>query len=411
MGKILKLLEIFEESVSVLKTNGMRTALSALGIIIGIGSVIALMTLGQASQQNVKNKIQALGSNLLVIRPGAQGSGFLRSSSSGSTVLKNSDAEAIASSQRITTIDSVASEYSSRTQLAYERNNTNVSVTGVTGKYFDIRNITLTIGSAITDQQSKNMEKVVVLGPTVVEDLFGTDANPLGKSIRINGTSFTVIGVTKSKGSGGSSSSDEVAYVPLQTAQKVLFGVDYLSTIYVTAKSEEVMDAAQNQLGFLLLELHRKSTPADADFRVSSQADILETATEVTGTFTTLLTGIAAISLIVGGIGIMNIMLVTVTERTMEIGLRMSLGAKGKTIIAQFLTEAVVLTILGGTVGVILGVGASIALTKYMSYPTTIAYHSIALAVVVSCVIGIVFGWYPAYKASKLQPIEALRYE
>jgi putative ABC transport system permease protein len=407
----MKLLEILEESISVLRNNGMRTALSVLGIIIGIGSVITLMTLGQASQESVKERIQSLGSNLLIIRPGAQRSGFLRASASGGTTLKYSDAIAIESSQRINTIKGVAAEYSSRTQVAYERNNSNVSVTGVTGKYFDIRNITLTLGSAITDQNNDNMEKVAVLGPTVVEDLFGTDANPLGKSVRINGTSFTVIGVTKSKGNTGPNSADDVVYVPLLTAQKALFGVNYLSTIYVTAKSETDMEAAQNQLGFLLLELHRKATPSAADFTVSSQADILEMASAVTSTLTALLTGIAAISLVVGGIGIMNIMLVTVTERTMEIGLRMSLGAKSRTIITQFLMEAVVLTITGGMIGVLIGVGTSIIITKVMSLPTTISYQSIGLSVVVSCIIGIVFGWYPAYKASKLQPIEALRYE
>ncbi|NMB91339.1 FtsX-like permease family protein [candidate division WWE3 bacterium] len=407
----MRLIEIFEESISVLKTNGMRTALSALGIIIGIGSVITLMTLGQASQQSVKNRIQSLGSNLLIVRPGAQRSGFLRGSASGNTTLKYSDAKAIEASQRINTIQKVAAEYSSRTQLVYGRNNTNIQVSGVTGEYFDSRNITLTVGSPITEQQNQNMEKVVVLGPTVVEDLFGTNVNPIGKSIRINGTSFTVVGVTKSKGSSGVGNSDDIAYVPLQTAQKVLFGVDYISTIYVTAKNDDLMEAAQNQLGFLLLELHNKATPSDADFTVSSQADILETATEVTSTFTTLLTGIAAISLIVGGIGIMNIMLVTVTERTMEIGLRMSLGAKSRTIITQFLTEAVVLTITGGMLGVLIGVGASTIITKAMSLPTAISYQSIVLSVVVSCLIGIIFGWYPAYKASKLQPIEALRYE
>lgn len=407
----MKLTEIIEESISVLKTNGMRTGLSALGIIIGIGSVITLMTLGQASQQTVKNRIQALGSNLLIIRPGAQSSGFFRNTGTANKNLKYDDAVAIENSKRVTTIDSVASEYSSRTQVAYERNNTNVQVTGVSGKYFNIRNIALTAGSGITEDNNQNLEKVAVLGPTVVTDLFGENANPIGQIIRINGTAFTVIGVTKSKGSTGPNNADEVVYVPLLTAQKALFGVTYLSTIYVTAKNENLMEAAQNQLGYLLLDLHRKATPDKADFTVSSQADILETASEITGTFTALLTGIAAISLIVGGIGIMNIMLVTVTERTMEIGLRMALGAKGKTIITQFLTEAIVLTLSGGLIGVILGVGASVIITKVMSMPTTISYHSIGISVVVSCLIGIIFGWYPAYKASKLQPIEALRYE
>jgi putative ABC transport system permease protein len=407
----MKTLEIFEESISVLRTNGMRTALSVLGIIIGIGSVIALMTLGQASQESVKSRIEALGSNLLIIRPGAQASGFLRTGASSNKTLKYSDALAIEASPRINTVDAIAAEYSARSQLVYERNNSNVQVTGITGKYFEIRNITLELGSPITEQNNLNMEKVVVLGPTTATDLFGDGVNPIGTSIRINGTSFTVIGVTKSKGSTGPNNADDVAYVPLLTAQKALFGVDYLSTIYATAKSEKVMSAAQNQLGYLLLELHKIATPDKANFTVSSQEEILDTVNQVTGTFTALLTGIAAISLIVGGIGIMNIMLVTVTERTMEIGLRMSLGAKSKAIIAQFLTEAIVLTITGGMIGVIFGVGVSIILTKIMSLPTTISFTSIGLSVVVSCLIGIIFGWYPAYKASKLQPIEALRYE
>lgn len=404
-------IEIIEESISVLKTNKLRTSLSALGIIIGIGSVIALMTLGQASQLSVKERIKSLGSNLLTIRPGNQQEGFLRSGGSTNKTLRLSDAQAIAASTRVTTVESVASEYSSRTQVSYERNNTNVSVTGVTDDYFKIRNIELGSGRLLSAADDANTMKVAVVGPTVVEDLFGAGVNPLGKNIRINGVSYTVIGVTKSKGSGGFNSSDEVVFVPLNTAQKVLFGVNYISTIYITAKSEADMDAAKNQLGFLLLELHKKASPADADFSISSQEDILETASAITGTFTTLLTGIAAISLIVGGIGIMNIMLVTVTERTSEIGLRKALGAKRKTIITQFLVESVILTITGGLIGVAVGLIASIVITKVMSLPSAISVGSIFLAVTVSCVIGIVFGWYPAFKASKLQPIEALRYE
>lgn len=406
----MNLLEIIEESILVLRTNKLRTALSALGIIIGIGSVITLMTLGQASQASIKERIQSLGSNLLIVRPGSSQQGFLRTGG-GVQTLKYSDALAIIQSPRIDTVSSVAGEYDSRAQVSFGRNNANISISAVQGDYFHLRNITMEIGSPITDLNSQNLDKVAVLGPTAVTDLFGSNVNPIGEQIRINGNAFTVIGVTQSKGASAIGNADEVVYLPLETAQKILFGVNYLSTLYIGAKNDQVMSAAENQVGFMLLELHRKTKVADADFQISSQQDILNTVDSVTQTFTMLLTGIAAISLIVGGIGVMNIMLVTVTERTNEIGLRKALGAKRKSIITQFLVEAIILTITGGVIGVLLGVGGSLILTSIMKLPTTIAAGSIGLAVLVSSVIGIVFGWYPAQKASKLQPIEALRYE
>ncbi len=407
----MHILEIFEESIDVLKNNKLRTALSILGIIIGIGSVIALMTLGQASQASVKKQIQSLGTNLLTVRPGAQSSGFIRMSSSDSKNLKNEDVAAIRNSDRFTTISQVGAEYSSRAQVSYGRNNTNVSVSGITPEIFSLRNVQLEFGREFTREDIDSKNKVAILGPTTAEDLFGTGVNPIGQTIRINGGTFTVIGITKAKGSSGPFSQDEIVYLPLDTAQKVLFGVSHVSTIYVSAKSEEVMDAARNQLGYFLLEQHGLKSPDEADFSISSQEDILQTITQVTQTFTALLTGIAAISLLVGGIGIMNIMLVTVTERTTEIGLRKALGAKRKSIIYQFLIEAIILTFIGGLIGVCVGLGASFILTKSMSLPLVFSIPSIILAVVVAATIGIIFGWYPAWKASKLQPIEALRYE
>jgi len=286
----------------------------------------------------------------------------------------------------------------------------NTSIIGITPKYFSLRNIKVEYGSEISQSDLDSLSKIAVIGPGVIEELFPDMSNPIGQNIRINGNSFTIVGITESKGSEMMGTDDSV-FIPLTTAQKILFGVNNVSNIYIRAKSEDFMDAAMNQIGFLLLELHGLESPDKADFRISSQEEIIETVNEVTGTFTTLLAGIAAISLVVGGIGIMNIMLVTVTERTREIGIRKALGAKRKTIITQFLVESIILTIAGGVLGVIAGVGASIVLTKIMSLPTVISTSSILLAVGVSCLVGIIFGWYPAQRASKLQPVDALRYE
>lgn len=402
----MNFLEILEESVTVLKTNKMRTALSILGIIIGIGSVITLVTLGEASQESIKTRIQSLGANLLTVRPGAQQQGFIFGGSGGTTTLTYMDALAIKNSERINTINNVAAEYNGRAQASYGRNNANYSVVGIRGDYFNLRNITLSVGSEISEEDNLNTSKVTVIGNEVANKLF-ENTNPIGKNINLEGQSFRVIGVTTTKGNN----MDETVYIPLQTAQRVMFGVTHISTLYVGAKNENLMEAARNQVGFLLLELHKKKSPADADFTILSQEDILETANQITGTFTTLLAGIAAISLIVGGIGIMNIMLVTVTERTSEIGLRKALGAKRKTIITQFLTEAIILTIVGGIIGASIGILVSYFLTTKLSLPTLISWTSVILAITVSSVIGIIFGLYPAIKASKLQPIEALRYE
>jgi putative ABC transport system permease protein len=255
------------------------------------------------------------------------------------------------------------------------------------------------------------MTNVAVLGPQVVTDLFGDNADSIGKTIRINGQTFTVIGVTTSKGGTGFQNQDDIVYVPLPVAQKQLFGVNYLSSIALEAKSENVMVDAQNEVGYLLLARHNLKDPTQADFSIFSQEDILNTASATTGTFTALLSGIAAISLLVGGIGIMNIMLVTVTERTREIGLRKALGAKKMIITAQFLIESILLTFTGGILGIILGVISSFIISRLTSSPFVVSPVSILMASAVPAGIGILFGWYPAQRAANLQPIEALRYE
>ena len=403
--------ELVLESLGTLGLNKVRTGLAMLGVIIGIGSVIALISLGQASQKAIETQIKSLGSNLLTVSPGAQSQGGVRGALGGATSLTFDDAKAIQNSPQITTVSYVSPEYSNRSQVVAGRNNTNTQVIGIIPNYATVRNIETASGQFITDSHVTARSKVAVLGPQVATDLFGEGVNPIGKTIRVEGQVLNIIGVTVAKGGEGFQNQDDRVYVPLSTAQKTLFGEEHLTSIAVTAESESVMDKARNEIGYLLLERHKLKNPENADFSIFSQEDILGTATQVTSTFTTLLSGIAAISLIVGGIGIMNIMLVTVTERTREIGLRKALGAKKKIITYQFLLEAVIVTFVGGLFGVAIGISVSLLLSNMMSLPFTISLSSVLLAFGVSVGIGIIFGLYPAMRAANLQPIEALRYE
>lgn len=405
-------IELIHEGFTTLALNKVRTGLAALGIVIGIGSVIALVSLGQASQKSIENQIQSLGSNLLTIQPGAsRQSGGVRGAMGSRTTLTLDDAKAIASSSQITTIKTVSPEMSNRSQVTAGGNNTNTQVIGATATYSEVHKISLSSGRFVTDSDNTSISRVAVVGPQVVTDLFGEGVDVIGKSIRINRQNFIIIGVTVAKGGTGFNNQDDIIYVPLTTAQKQLFGQSYLNSIALEAQSADIMTAAQDEVGYFLLARHQISDPSKADFSIMSQQDIISTVTSTSGTFTTLLSGIAAISLVVGGIGIMNIMLVTVTERTREIGLRKALGAKKKTITLQFLIESIILTFVGGIVGIIVGILASFVISRFTSSLFVVSPASIILAFVVSAGIGILFGWYPARRASNLQPIEALRYE
>ncbi len=402
--------ELLSSALEALTLNKLRTALATLGIIIGIGSVIALVSLGQASQAQVSNQIESLGSNLLTIIPGAQNTGGIRTAEGSNQTLTYDDAKALGTSPQITDVQAISPEVTSRAQVSAAGTNTNTQVVGAEDAYATVHNVTLSQGNFITAADNQALGKVAVLGPQTASDLFG-NADPVGQTIRINKLAFRVIGVTVSKGGSGFQNQDDRILIPLLTAQKQVLGQDFLSSISVAAKSADVMTEAENQVGYLLLARHKLSDPSKADFSILSQSDILGAASQVTGTFTALLSGIAAISLLVGGIGIMNIMLVTVTERTREIGLRKALGAKKNTIVSQFLVEAIILTLAGGLFGMILGVVVSFGISTLIKLPFVLSLSSIALALGVSGGIGILFGWYPARKAAGLSPIEALRYE
>ncbi len=407
----MEITELLSSAVEALSLNKMRTFLAALGIVIGIGAVIALISLGEASQLSVQSSIQALGSNLLTIVPGSQSQNGVRGGLGSSTSLTYEDAKAIQASPQITTVAYVSPEFSRRAQVSTAGTNTNTQIIGVTPAYQDVHNVTLSSGRFISADDVNSINKVAVIGPTAAANLFGDGNDPIGQNVRINKIAFRIIGVTVSKGGSGFNNQDDVVMVPLTSAQKLLFGVDYLSSIALQAKNQNDMTAAENEVGYFLLSRHHLTDPSQADFTIISQADILGAVSSVTGTFTALLSGIAAISLLVGGIGIMNIMLVTVIERTREIGLRKALGATNSLIITQFLIEAIILTFGGGALGMILGTSLSFAVTRIINLPFTVSLSSILIAFGVSAAIGIVFGWYPARKAAQLSPIEALRYE
>lgn len=402
--------DILQETYSALKSNKVRTGLTMLGIVIGISSVIAMVSIGNGAKSSIQSSIQSIGSNLILVTPGAQRSfGGASGGRGNAQTLTVEDAEAITA--KIEGILTTAYIVSSRQQITATGTNTNTNIIGTNSNYATVRNITVDDGAFITDGAVDSASKIAVIGPTTRDDLFGIDSEAVGQSIRIKGIQFKIIGVTKAKGGSGFSNSDDTVYIPYTTAQRYITGNRYLSEIDISAIDSSATTQVQSDITNLLLERHKISDPTKADFSTLNQSDIIATASSVTSTFTILLGAVAGISLIVGGIGIMNMMLTTVTERTREIGLRKAIGAKKRDINIQFLIESVVLTFLGGVIGTILGWAISFIVTKLGILQTSVTISSVLLAFGVSAAIGIIFGYYPARRASNLNPIEALRYE
>jgi putative ABC transport system permease protein len=406
----MSIIDLLKETYFAILANKTRSALTILGIVIGIGSVIAMISVGQGATGSIEANIQSMGSDLISVTPGFQRSFSPVSGGRGSAqTLTIEDADAII--KEIPLVNAVAPEISRRYQIVAGGKNTNTQVIGTSSSYAGVRNIEISEGSFLSDQNIAGQSKVAVLGPTVVSDLFGEGVSPIGSVIRINGMSFRIIGVTKEKGGTGLGSQDDMVFIPVTTAQKFLAGSNYVSTINVQAENSGAMAQVQQDITNLLLTRHNITDIASADFSVLNQADLLGAASSITNTMTILLAAIAGISLVVGGIGIMNMMMTTVTERTREIGLRKAIGAKRRDISLQFLMEAVMLTFFGGGIGIILGTILAYGMTVFGGLTTKVSLFSIILAFSVSTLIGIVFGYWPARKAAKLNPIEALRYE
>jgi putative ABC transport system permease protein len=399
---------IIKVALKSLFANKLRSFLAMLGIIIGVAAVISMLALGSGAQAQVMERFSAMGSNLLIVRPGQRrGHGGVRIGTYQNLTLE--DAQAIVA--EVSSVKQLAPVVRGGAQFKYFNKNAQAMVIGSSITYFPIRNFTVERGRAFTEVEAERMARVAVLGSTTVENLFGEDADPIGETIKIKGINFRVIGVLKSKGDQGWYNPDDQAIIPYTTAMKQLLGTDRLREIDIQVTEGYDQTRAQEEVSAVLRRRHRIPAEKDNDFSIFNQAELIETVTDVTKTFTILLGSIAGISMLVGGIGIMNIMLVTVTERTREIGVRKAIGAKDRDILSQFLIEAVLMSGLGGVIGVALGVGGAKIVESALEFETMVELSSVVLALSFSAAVGIFFGFYPARRAAKLDPIEALRYE
>ncbi len=405
----MRYIDLLQETSYSLLMNKARSFLTILGIVIGIAAVIVLIAVGEGATAAVTNNISALGSNLIVVVPGSA-SGAVSQGIGSAQTLTMKDASLL--QQQLQYVSGISPEIAKHFQITFGANNTNTNVIGADPIYSFVHNVTINNGSFFNQQQNNTLQRVAVLGPGVSELLFGSPYAGVGKQIEINGNLFSVIGVANIKGGSGVSSADNNIYIPLKTAQQYLFGQNRaLTSISISAMNAQSINTVEQETFNLLLQSHDIQNPANADFQLVNQSSIVASLSSTTQTLTVLLGSIAAISLLVAGIGIMNMMLTTVTERTREIGLRKAVGAKKKDIGSQFLCEAVALTLIGGLCGILLGIGIIEVLSLTRSVAVVTQWWSIAIAFGVSMLIGIVFGYYPAQRAAKLKPIDALRYE
>lgn len=413
LSKILKInnmniKELIILAINSLRSNLFRTILTMLGIIIGIGAVIAIIAVGDGATQSVVDQVSGLGTNIISISAAKQRMGGIMSGSSDSLTMN--DFEAIKKSG-ISNIDDVTAIVSSSKTVAANKLSTSSTIIGVQSNYIDIYDLTVQNGSFISSSQEDSLSRIAVIGYTVSEELFGEGINPVGQKIKIDSTNYKIVGLLDEVGESGFNNPDESIFIPINTAEKIAFGVDEPNSIIVLAVDSEQVENTISDLENLMLKEHNIDSMDDADYTIRSAQEMVSTLTNITGTLTLVLAIVAAISLLVGGIGIMNIMMVIVTERTREIGLLKAIGATNKNILIQFLIEAIVVTLTGGFIGTIIGVFAAYLGSNALGIPFIIKTSSILISVGIATVIGVVFGYYPARKAAKLNPIDALRYE
>ena len=406
----MKLGNLFKVAMNALRRNKMRSFLTMLGIIIGVASVITMLAIGQGSKKSIEDQISSMGSNMLFVMPGTMRMGGIQQGSSSSQRLTVSDMNAIKT--ECSAVIAVSPEVRSSGQAVYGSSNWPTTIYGGNEEYLAIKSWQVISGRNITDSESRGSAKVCLIGRTVADELFGEGIDPTGETIRFKNIPFKVIGVLEEKGQNSfGQDQDDVLIAPYTTVQKRILAQTHIQSIQMSARSAEESELAQAQVEEVLRRTHKLRENEDNDFEVRSQEELATTMTSVMDILTILLGAIAGISLLVGGIGIMNIMYVSVTERTREIGLRMSIGGRGVDILMQFLIESILLSVFGGLIGILLGLAASRVVAALTSWPITVMMSSVILSFAVCSVIGVFFGWYPARKASDLDPIEALRYE
>lgn len=408
----MNITNLFKIALKAISNNKLRAFLTMLGIIIGVASVIAMLAIGQGSKQSIQTQISEMGSNMIMINPGnMEKSGGVRMSAADRQTLKNQDYYDVVN-EATKYVSFISPIVNSSGQMIYGNNNYPTSVTGVTRDYLEIRKLVVADGEFFSEQEVAVSSKVCVIGKTIVDNLFTNGENPIGKVVRFNKIPFTVVGVLESKGYNSmGQDQDAVVLAPFTTIQKRVSAITYLNGIYASAKSEDLTDEAIVELSEIIRKNHKIKPGELDDFSIRSQEELSSMMTSTSDMMTVLLACIAGISLVVGGIGIMNIMYVSVTERTREIGLRMSVGARGIDILSQFLIEAILISVTGGILGVVVGIGASYFVNLVLKWPIYIQVYSVVLSFLVCTLTGIFFGWYPAKKASELDPIEAIRYE